>query len=97
MSDGLNFTVGPPQRIEDSRKLPAVTAKDEAGFVHGADLTKDHPDNELSYLLSDDELAAQVADVDTSAVDGVGFDDADLEEPLSLADRPGDEPQAGGS
>lgn len=45
MSDGVTFTVGPPQPVTDSRDLPAVTAEDEAGFVHGADLGDDHPDN----------------------------------------------------
>ncbi len=44
MSDGLMFTIGPPLPVTDSRLLPAVTAPDEAGFVHGADVGK-HPDN----------------------------------------------------
>ena len=39
------FTVGPPQPVTDSRSLPAVTAEDEAAFVHGADLGANHPDN----------------------------------------------------
>lgn len=92
------FTIGPPQPVEDSRKLPAVTAEDEAGFVHGADLGYDHPDNIDSDLAgvdavpqpeaeddeevpSEDELDNLVAAVDPDDVDGVGFDDADLEEP----------------
>lgn len=44
MSEDPTFTVGPPQAVTDSRLLPAVTAGDEAGFVHGADLGE-HPDN----------------------------------------------------
>jgi len=113
------FTVGPPQLVADSRNLPAVTAEDEAGFVHGADLGNDHPDNvpldsdgidvdaglplpqpaaeHDEDLPSEDELDELVADVDTAAIDGVGFDDADLEAPLDLADRQGGQPQAGGS
>jgi hypothetical protein len=83
MADEATFTVGPPQPVVDSRKLPAVTAADEAGFVHGVDLGKDHPDNVLvdGDLPSEDQLDALVADVDTAAADGVGFDDADLAEP----------------
>jgi len=44
MTDVPTFTVGPPEAVTDSRLLPAVTADDEAGFVHGADL-EEHPDN----------------------------------------------------
>jgi len=44
MSDGLTFTIGPPLPVTDSRLLPAVSAPDEAGFVHGADVDE-HPDN----------------------------------------------------
>jgi hypothetical protein len=97
--------------------LPPVTAEEEAGFVHGADLGKDHPDNvpldsdgvDVDAVLpqttaendedlpSEDELDDLVAGVDSDDVDNVGFDDADLEEPLGIADRLGDQPQAGGS
>jgi hypothetical protein len=113
MSNEAIFTIGPPQPVEDSRKLPAITAEDEAGFVHGADLGYDHPDNIDSDLAGvdadpqteaeddealpgEDELDDLVAEVDPNDVDGVGFDDADLEEPLAIADRLGDHPQAGG-
>jgi hypothetical protein len=113
MADEAIFTVGPPQPVEDSRKLPAVTAEDEAGFVHGADLGYDHPDNidsdlagvdadpktepEDEDLPSEDELDDLVADVDPDDVDLVGFDDTDLEEPTEIADRLGDQSPAGGS
>jgi hypothetical protein len=92
------FTVGPPDPVTDSRELPAVTDEDEAGFVHGADLGANHPDNDVSDaevaaifaeieaeiedLLTEDEVAAVVAGVDTAAVDDVGFDEGDLAEPL---------------
>jgi hypothetical protein len=114
MADEAIFTVGPPQPVEDSRKLPTVTAEDEAGFVHGADLGYDHPDNidsdlagidadpqteatEDEDLPSEDELDDLVAEIDPDDVDGVGFDDADLEEPMEIADRLGDQSPAGGS
>jgi hypothetical protein len=92
------FSIGPLQPVEDSRKLPAVSAEDEAGAVHGADLGDKHPDNVHivdddvaalepdadagEELPGDDELESLVADVDTDAVDEVGFDAADLEVPL---------------
>jgi hypothetical protein len=119
MSDDAIFTVGPPQPVTDSRDLPAVTAEDEADFVTGADLGRDHPDNrpldpddsdvdavlrapsaeDDGDLPGEDELDALVADVDTADVDAVGFDDADLAEPLGadLTDRPGDRSETGGS
>jgi hypothetical protein len=93
MADDGFFTVGPPRPVTDSRDLPAVTAEDEAGFVHGADLGDDHPDNrptdvevaaalahlDADDLPSEDELDALVAEVDPDDVDDVGFDDTDLE------------------
>jgi hypothetical protein len=117
MSDKPTFTIGPPQPVTDSRNLPSVTAEGEAGFVHGADLGRDHPDNvpldsngvDADQVLpqttaendedlpSEDELDDLVVSVDSDDVDKVGFDDADLEEPLGIADRRDDEPQAGGS
>lgn len=119
MSDEATFTVGPPQPVTDSRDLPAVTAEDEAGFVHGADLGNDHPDNRPTDsddedvdavlpgigaeddedLPSEDELDGLVADVDADDVDSVGFDDADLEEPLGtdIANGLGGRSQTGGS
>jgi hypothetical protein len=39
------FTVGPPDPVTDSRQLPVITTEDESGFVTGADLVDDHPDN----------------------------------------------------
>lgn len=45
MSEHPTFTIGPPEPVLDSRRLPAVTSEDEAGFVTGADLGADHPDN----------------------------------------------------
>jgi hypothetical protein len=45
MSDQPTFTIGPPDPVLDSRQLPAVTSDDESGFVTGADLGPDHPDN----------------------------------------------------
>jgi hypothetical protein len=39
------FTVGPPDPVTDSRQLPVITTDDEDGFVTGADLADDHPDN----------------------------------------------------
>lgn len=45
MSDQPTFTIGPPDPVLDSRRLPAVTSGDESGFVTGADLGPDHPDN----------------------------------------------------
>lgn len=114
MSDEATFTIGPPQPVTDSRDLPAVTAEDEAGFVSGADLGYDHPDNvptdpELDAVLpepsadededlpSEDELDALVADVDTDDVDSVGFDEADLEEPLGTDTADSDRSDRGGS
>lgn len=121
MSDDAVFTVGPPQPVTDSRDLPAVTAEDEAGFVTGADLGRDHPDNrppdpddtdvdpvlpapsaeDDEDLPSEDELDADalVAVIDTDDVDAVGFDDADLAEPLGadLTDGLGDRSETGGS
>jgi hypothetical protein len=93
------FTVGPPQPVNDSRLLPAVTADEEAGFVDGAA----HPDNRYldpdaaltEELPGDEELAAVVADVDPDAVDGVGFDDSDLAAALAGA-APSTGEQAGG-
>ena len=117
MSDKPTFTIGPPQPVTDSRNLPSVTAEGEAGFVHGADLGRDHPDNvpldsngvDADQVLphttaendedlpSEDELDDLVVSVDSDDVVKVGFDDADLEEPVGIADRRDDEPQAGGS
>lgn len=48
------FTVGPPEPIFDSRRLPAVTAEDEESFVPAADLAEDHPDNDSDP--TDDEV-----------------------------------------
>jgi hypothetical protein len=94
MADDGFFTVGPPQPVTDSRDLPAVTAEDEAGLVHGADLGDDHPDNRLTDaevaavladldadedLPSEAELDDLVAGVDPDDVDAVGFDETDLE------------------
>lgn len=93
------FSIGPPQPVQDSRQLPAVSVDDEAGAVHGADLGDKHPDNALmaddgdvaapepdadagEALPGDEELDSLTADVDTDAVDDVGFDDADLEDAL---------------
>lgn len=45
MSDRGTFTVGPPEPILDSRRLPAVSGDEEDDFVTGADLGADHPDN----------------------------------------------------
>lgn len=117
MFDEGAFTVGPPQPVTDSRKLPAVSADDEAGFVSGADLADNHPDNNADPdgadvdvvlpapsaeddegLPSEDELDALVADVDTADVDAVGFDDADLQEPLGADIANGlDRSETGGS
>jgi hypothetical protein len=98
MPDDATFTVGPPQPVTDSRELPAVTEEDEAGFVHGADLGYDHPDNlptdaevdailaeleaEAEDLLTEEEVDVVVAGVDADAVDAVGFDETDLAEPF---------------
>jgi hypothetical protein len=100
MSDEA-FAIGPAEQVTDSRDLPAVSAEDEAAFVHGEDLGEDHPDNEHVDPAVDDEiivpepdsdagedlpgedtLDAVVAGVDPDAVDTVGFDDADLVQPL---------------
>jgi hypothetical protein len=119
MSDEATFPVGPPQPVTDSRDLPAVTAEDEAKFVHGADLGAAHPDNkptdsddadveavlpeigaeEDEDLPSEDELDSLVAHVDPEDVDSVGFDDADLGEPLEtgIADGLDGRAQTGGS
>lgn len=48
------FTVGPPEPVFDSRRLPAVTAEDEEAFVPAADLAEDHPDNDGEP--TDDEI-----------------------------------------
>lgn len=50
-------------------------------------------------LPSEDELDGLVADVDTDDVDSVGFDDADLGEPLGtdITHDLGDRSQTGGS
>jgi hypothetical protein len=40
------FTVGPPDPVTDSRQLPVITTDDENGFVTGADLVEEHPDND---------------------------------------------------
>lgn len=48
------FTVGPPDPVTDSRQLPVITAEDESGFVTGADLVGDHPDN--AEVAPDDVL-----------------------------------------
>jgi hypothetical protein len=65
------FTVGPPDPVTDSRQLPVVTPDDEGGFVTGADLERDHPDNyedapdgvldELLVAATPDEQAAAEA------------------------------------
>jgi hypothetical protein len=62
MPDEPAFVVGPADAVVDSRKLPAVTPEEEAGFVHGADLGKDHPDNVEG---PDDPEAAAVAETET--------------------------------
>lgn len=96
------FSIGPPQPVEDSRMLPAVSAEDEAGAVQGDDVA-DHPDNigpddvaplepdtdAGEELPGDDELESLVADVDTDAVDDVGFNAADQEVPLDGPSRMG--------
>jgi hypothetical protein len=81
-----NFTVGPPRPVTDARQLPAVDAETELGFVSGADLGAEHPDNDDASddapvqgvgdtdLPSETELAELVSDVDTDTIDGVGFD-----------------------
>lgn len=45
MPDG-KFTVGPPAPISDPRRLPAVSAEEEADFVRKANRDVPHPDNE---------------------------------------------------
>ncbi len=114
MSDEVTFTIGPPQPVTDSRDLPAVTAEAEAGFVTGADLGYNHPDNvptdpDVDAVLpepsvgvdedlpSEDELDTLVADVDVDDVDAVGFDDADLVEPLGTDVTDSDRSDRGGS
>lgn len=105
--DSTTFTVGPPQPITDSRQLPAVTPEDEAGFVHGADLGPDHPDNlpesvdqgtsvEDVDLPTEDELDAVVAGLDPADVDTTGFDEADVPMGAGLASS-GVAPATGGS
>jgi hypothetical protein len=50
-------------------------------------------------LPGEDELDKLVADVDADDVDSIGFDDADLGEPLGtgITDGPGDRSHTGGS
>lgn len=91
----MQFAIGPPDPVTDSRDLPAVSPEDEGFLVGGADLGADHPDNvwgaaDYVATLRDtspddeedlpgvDEVAALVADVDTSDVDEVGFDASDV-------------------
>jgi hypothetical protein len=40
------FSVGPPDPVTDSRQLPVISSDDENGFVTGADLEYEHPDND---------------------------------------------------
>ena len=40
------FSVGPPDPVTDSRQLPVISFDDEDGFVTGADLEDEHPDND---------------------------------------------------
>ena len=73
------FTVGPPDPVTDSRQLPVITTDDENGFVTGADLTKDHPDNaedapddvldEVLVATPEEQAAAEEAAGDGDAPD----------------------------
>jgi hypothetical protein len=58
MPDLTEFTVGPPEPVTDSRRLPVITPQDEGGFVSGADLEV-HPDND--GVVDDATLAALLA------------------------------------
>jgi hypothetical protein len=74
------FTVGPPDPVTDSRELPAITPDDEDGFVTGADLGDDHPDNDqvapdgvldevLVAATPEEQSAAEAAAGDANAPD----------------------------
>jgi hypothetical protein len=69
------FTVGPPDPVTDSRQLPVITTEDESGFVSGADLVEEHPDNDADAPddVLDEVLAAtpeEQAAAEAAAGDG---------------------------
>ena len=71
------FTVGPPDPITDSRQLPVITEEDENGFVTGADLADEHPDNyqDAPDDVLDDVLVAATPEEQAAAEEAAGADD----------------------
>lgn len=70
------FTVGPPDPVTDSRQLPVITEEDEKGFVTGADLADDHPDNDEDApdnVL--DEVLVATPEEQAAAEEAAGTDD----------------------
>jgi len=78
MTDQPTFTIGPPDPVLDSRQLPAVTSDDEAGFVTGADLGPDHPDNSGEPDTEEVGLGT-VTEASGEADDGPAPADAELD------------------
>ena len=80
MQDLTSFTIGPPEPVTDSRELPVVTPDDESGFVTGADLEADHPDNEYEAPddVLDEVLVAATPEEQAAAEEAAG----DPDEPL---------------
>lgn len=78
------FTVGPPDPVTDSRQLPVITTEDESGFVTGADLVDDHPDNaeDAPDDVLDQVLVAASPEEQAAAEEAAGDDvpDADDDE-----------------
>jgi hypothetical protein len=70
------FTVGPPDPVTDSRQLPVITTADEDGFVTGADLAADHPDNDevAPDDVLDQVLAAATPEEQATAEAAAGAD-----------------------
>ena len=77
MEELSTFTVGPPDPVTDSRALPVITPDDEGGFVTGADLGTDHPDNEQDAPddVLDQVLVAATPEEQAAAEDAAGDPD----------------------
>ena len=76
------FTVGPPDPVTDSRLLPVITTEDESGFVTGADLVDDHPDNaeDAPDDVLDSVLVAATAEEQAAAEEAAGDEVPDADD-----------------
>jgi hypothetical protein len=74
MSELEKFSVGPPDPVTDSRQLPVISSDEENGFVTGADLGDEHPDNEQDVPdnVLDEVLVAATPEEQAAAESAAG-------------------------